>query len=103
MLNLRPISSDREDPVAGDEALLEQAVEAALMETAADMKDPDAVRAAAAPDAAETFLQRAANFLNTRTDRAELLERLRALVSIPSSEPQPGQPAALDTSERKPE
>jgi hypothetical protein len=101
MLNFRPIPCAREDSAAGDEALLEQAVEAALMETAGGVKDPSAAQATAKPDAAEAFLQRAAAFLNARADRAGLLERLRGLVAIESAEPPPAvQP---DGADRKPE
>ncbi len=87
---------------AGDEALLDEFVAAALAETERDDAEESASRQAAlAAEQVEAFLQRTAAFLNARADRAELLEKLRASIADTSAEPKP-KPAA-DTSDRKPE
>jgi hypothetical protein len=99
MLNFRPTPVDQADTAAGDEALLDRVVEAALIEAAAEAApQPGGARPVSAADTAEVFLQRAAAFLNARPHGAALLERLRGMVSTGATEPQPELPGQLDAS-----
>ena len=104
MLNFRPMPLDQEETAASDDALLDQVVEAALIEAACDTVPELAVPPAAAGfESAEAFLQQAATFLNARTDCAELLERLRASITGLPTEQKPAAPSEPGASDSKPE
>jgi hypothetical protein len=85
---------------AGEDALLDRFVEAALAETVAVRADEPAPTIAVA-DEVETVLQRAAALLRSRPDREQLIERLRA--SIAPAEEKPGPSAPPDSADGTPE
>lgn len=72
-------SNGREGRRSGELALLDRFVAAALAEGTDDREDAPAQAAEtiAVRDPAEAFLEQAVGFLNTRPDRAAILERLR--------------------------
>jgi hypothetical protein len=78
---------------AGEDALLERFVEAALAETVTVPTDEPAPVAAVA-DELETVLQRAAALLRCRPDREQLIERLRASIAPAEEKPDPSAPPA---------
>jgi hypothetical protein len=76
-MDTRP-SPPRREPL-DDEALLDRLAETALVETQRAVRSPPQ-DCADDPLGAEMFLDIAAGFLERRTDRAELIERLRQRV-----------------------
>ena len=85
-----------------DETLLDEFVEAALVEAGQDAEAAALLGAPDEADPAAAFLQRAAAFLSTRSDRAELLEKLRASISPVSDGGKPAPPAGSSPSDGKP-
>jgi hypothetical protein len=90
-MDTRPPPPQR-DP-SDDEALLDRLAETALAETQRAVRPPPQ---ACADDTlgAEMFLDIAAGFLERRTDRAELIERLRERVLQRPAEEAPSAPSA---------
>ena len=110
MTKLRSTFPHDKRTVVDDETLLDEFVEAALVEAGRDAEAAALLGEPGEADSAAAFLQRAAAFLSTRSDRAELLEKLRASISpVPDggkpasaagASPSDGEPALL--SEGKP-
>jgi hypothetical protein len=96
------LGSTTRDATAAADDLLDQVVEAALIETTRETPAPP-IPARTPESEAEAFLQRAAAFLNARADRAEILEKLRASVADQSREPKAERPDARDGADSKPE
>jgi hypothetical protein len=100
MANSQPTSSDARAPA---DDLLDEVVEAALIETTREM-EPELPAAVAPGEAeAEAFLRGAVAFLNTRADCAALIEKLCALVGTQSGEAKPERPDADGGSDGKSE
>jgi hypothetical protein len=98
-MDTRPSPPQREPP--DDEALLDRLAETALAETQRAVRPPS--RACVDdPLGAEMFLDIAAGFLERRTDRAELIERLRERVLQRPAEPAPNAEAGASGSEPAP-
>ena len=77
MANSRPISRDATAPA---DDLLDEVVEAALIEATRETTLEPSSPGAPPESAAEAFLQRAVAFLSTHPDRLAILEKLRAAV-----------------------
>jgi hypothetical protein len=100
MANSQPTARDAMAPA---DDLLDQVVEAVLIEATRETA-PEPTTAAGAPESdAEVFLRRATAFLNARADRAELIEKLRASVGDHSGEPKPERSHTQAASDKKPE
>ena len=86
MANSQPTSRDAMAPT---DDLLDEVVEAALIETTRETEPKPSAAVAPGESDAEAFLQGAVAFLNTRADCAVLIEKLRALVRDHSGEAKP--------------
>jgi hypothetical protein len=74
-------------PHRGEEAILDRLSESVLAELESR---PPPLSGSDDPDGGERFVAFAVGFLGERSDRAELIERVKAAVIGPSPEPEPG-------------
>jgi hypothetical protein len=102
MAKLRSTLPHDKRTVADDETLLDEFVEAALVEAGRDAEAAALLGEPGEADSAAAFLQRAADFLNARSDRAELLEKLRASISPAPGGGKPAPAAGASPADGKP-
>lgn len=102
MAKLRSTWPHDKRTVADDETLLDEFVEAALVEAGRDAEATALLGEPGEADSAAAFLQRAAAFLNARSDRAELLEKLRASISPVPDGGKPAPAAGASPSDGEP-